>query len=128
MKILFRTSFLLLAASAFVGCNSPDLLVRLQDEDTLIRIPAIKEAGQTGVLQAIPYLVDMLDDEEGEVRLFSSEALREITGKSMGYHSYDTPAKRAVAQQQWREWVTQQGMMVRGPNDPADSSAGDKNE
>ena len=127
-KVIFRRCVLLLAAGAVVGCNGPGLIDRLKAEDPRTRLIAIQEAGQTEDRRALPYLADMLSDEEGDVRLFSVGALRKITGESMGYHSYDPPAQRAAAQQRWRQWLSEQEPAVGTPFQSAGSPDGEEHE
>lgn len=127
-KVIFQRCVLLLIAGVVVGCNGPDLIVRLRDEDPLICLPAIREAGQTGDRRTLPCLVELLGDEEGDVRVFSVGALRKITGESMGYHSYDPLAQRAAAQHRWLQWLIDKGLVAQAPSKPEDSAVGEKHE
>ncbi len=127
-KEIFRHCILVLIAGVVIGCNGSDLISLLEDEDPVIRLSAIRQASQSKDYRALPYLVKMLGDEDGDVRLFSVGALRKITGESMGYHSYDSPAKRASAQERWREWLIGHGIEPRPARKPAEPSTGEKNE
>jgi len=94
----------------FLGGCSPEGQTKysgFQDEDPAKRIEAIVRAGQARDAAAMPYIVDRLTDSQADVRFYAYLALKRITGKDMGSHYYDTPAKRAVAASQWRSWLKQ---------------------
>ena len=69
------------------------------------RIHAIVEAGERGRQEAVPLLVDRLEDEDEAVRFFAIQSLERITGESRGYRYYDPPGLRARAVRRWRSWV-----------------------
>lgn len=55
--------------------------------------------------QAIPALIDMLDDKYAYARLGASYALEQITGRYDEQYKFDgPPEKRSVAVLAWREW------------------------
>ena len=92
-----------------VGCsNSFDRKMGLSDLESpnpTVRIMAIKWAGDNKVSSALPQLVDLLQDEDRSVRLYSIEALRRITGTDCGY-DYKTAAHvRAVAVKRWHQFL-----------------------
>ena len=91
------------------GCVADDakLYQKFQAEDPSLRIEAALEAARAGDHKALPYLVDRLEDSEPDVRFFSFQALKEITGKTMGWKYYDRPEQRAVAVSKWRQWLRQ---------------------
>lgn len=103
----FLMTGLLLALAA--GCQkagpSVSLCQRLQDSDPDVRVHAIMEAAQTRDEQALPYLVDRLDDGRDEVRFFAILALEKITGTDRGYKYYEGPGPRQEAVKRWRQWL-----------------------
>ncbi len=99
---------LLGAAWPWVGCApsaGSDFYSNIQSADAQFRIGAIVQASRVKDPNMLPYLVDRLTDSESDVRLFAATALKEITGRSMGYEIYETPQVRAQRQQQWRQWL-----------------------
>ncbi|MHC4632245.1 MAG: hypothetical protein ACYS9C_13400 [Planctomycetota bacterium] len=58
---------------------------------------------------AIPQLVDSLQDEDTSVRFYAIEALRRITGTDNGYHYKASPQLRAEAVERWRESLKSNG-------------------
>ena len=92
------------------GCIAGDanLYQKFQAEDPSLRIEAALEAARAGDPKALPYLVDRLEDSEPDVRFFSFQALKELTGKTMGWKYYGRPALRAVAVSKWRQWLRQE--------------------
>ena len=114
---------LAIAASLFLGLvfvsgcaagGDTGLYQRFQAEDPSIRIEAVIEAAARGDLKALPYLVDRLEDSEPDVRFFSFQALKEMTGKTMDWRYFDRPQRRAVAVSQWRQWL-RRGRRNDGP-------------
>ncbi len=97
-----------LAACAAWGCTDfthPSLAQRLQADDPNVRIQAVVEAGKAKDPQAVPYLVDRLQDREGDVRFFAILALKQITGQTLDYNYWDPQDRRDQAVQRWREWL-----------------------
>jgi hypothetical protein len=99
-----------LAGAMGVCWSSCGTLVRpsLNSPDPQARIAAAVQAGESGDQEAVPLLVDLLEDEDGAVRLYAILALEKITGTRRGY-DYAAPAlRRAVAVRGWREWVAEE--------------------
>jgi len=95
------------------GCSGPfNRKIGLSDLDSpnpVVRIMAIKWAGDNKALSAIPQLVDFLNDEDTSVRFFAIEALRRITGTNNGYDYKARPQLRAEAVERWRELLKSNG-------------------
>jgi len=107
--------------SSVGGCASPRLgFVKfsedIQSPDPCIRVRASIYAGNLKDKRAIPLLVDRLDDEDEAVRMSANESLKQITGKDFGYRSYDSPGLRAVAVDQWRQWMSTSTQPVQTKN------------
>ena len=93
-------------ASLQVACSQAGLYERLQStEDPKVRAQAAIEAGDKGDREAIPYLIELLDDQDEVVRMMAALSLRRITGGSMGYRVYDSYPDRQAAIQRWRQWA-----------------------
>ena len=55
---------------------------------------------------AMPGLVDCLEDREPEIRMLAFIALKKITGgRTMGWHYAAAPDIRAAAVKRWRAWL-----------------------
>ncbi|MHC4214653.1 MAG: HEAT repeat domain-containing protein [Planctomycetota bacterium] len=91
------------------GCSSPlDRKPQLSDLDnpnSMIKIMAIKWAGDNKLSSAVPQLVDLLQDEDRSVRLYSIYSLRRITGTDCGYDYKAAVHVRAVAIKCWRQFL-----------------------
>ena len=91
------------------GCSSPlDRKPQLSDLDnpnSMIKIMAIKWAGDNKLSSAVPQLVDLLQDEDRSVRLYSICSLRLITGTDCGYDYKAAAHVRAVAIKCWRQFL-----------------------
>lgn len=96
----------LLAVSAVVcavGCGpGSGPTVSLTSDDPAGRIPAMKSAAQKKDPAAVPKLVELLESDDPAERLYAIEALRRITGKTMGYTYYGSDAERAEAVARWK--------------------------
>ncbi len=68
---------------------------------------AIRFAGETGDRQAVPLLVDRLEDEDDAVRFFAIIALERITGDRFGYDYARPASQRAKSVEQWRTYVSE---------------------
>jgi len=77
----------------------------LQSSDPTVRVMAIKWTGENKVLQAVPQLVVLLQNEDKAVRFYAIQSLRRITGTDNGFDYKANPKNRAVAVQRWREFV-----------------------
>jgi hypothetical protein len=91
------------------GCSSPfDRKPQLSDlgnPNPMIKIMAIKWAGDNKLSSAVPQLVDLLQDEDRSVRLYSICSLRRITGTDCGYDYKAAAHVRAVAIKCWRQFL-----------------------
>ncbi len=96
---------LCLGACGACGPRERQLSQRLTDDNPDVRRQAVVEAGQTLDEQAVPRLVDCLEDPEIDVRFFAILALERITGETMGYKYYDNPCSRRQAVTRWRQWL-----------------------
>lgn len=87
------------------GCGNPvssgDPLEDLNDEYAPIRIAAIKHVGENHMTEAVPRLVCLLLHDDGAVRFYAIQSLREITGKDHGYDYRADEASRAEAVERW---------------------------
>ena len=89
------------------GCGMSDrqLCRAFQDEDPDARIAAVLHVNRTRNLQALPYVIERLTDEESDVRFAAIRTLEDLTGETKGYRYYDPPDQREQALQRWRQWL-----------------------
>ena len=94
---------------ALGGCEGPagpkSLLKGLQHENPSVRTRSCVKAARTGDRDALPLLVERLEDESADVRMFAIGALRRMTGKTLGYRFHAARQQRAEAVRRWREWL-----------------------
>ncbi len=107
----YRTAILatvLCGVSLVCGCGLAQTpSEKFQAEDPKVRIDAAIDAARKKDSTAVSYLVDRLEDPESDVRFFSFLALKEITGRTMGWRHYYGRARRAEAVKKWRDWLRQ---------------------
>jgi hypothetical protein len=80
----------------------------IQSPDPVLRVKSIVQAGRINDKQAIPLIVDRLDDEDEAVRLAAIETLQKMIGNDFGYKPYDTVDKRKEAVEKFRGWMKTQ--------------------
>ncbi|KPK83592.1 MAG: hypothetical protein AMJ81_07860 [Phycisphaerae bacterium SM23_33] len=97
-----------LAVGCTAGGTHRSLAPGLQSEDASERIRASVQAGSQHDVRAVPLLVERLEDNSADARLFAIRALEKITGQTLGYRYYAPPEQRAEAVGRWREWVKTQ--------------------
>lgn len=102
---------------ALGGCGGQpdqDISRGLQSEDPSQRVQAAVRAGNAHMREALPLLVDRLDDPEVEVRFAAIGALRRITAEDFGYRFNEPAGRRASAVGRWRQWLARENP----PGDP----------
>lgn len=103
----------ILCALLVTGCapveGRPSLHRRLQSDAHDVRAAAVVEAGSRGDRKAVPYLVDRLEDDQADIRLFAIQALRQMTEENFGYRSYGNELARREAVRRWRQWLDGHG-------------------
>lgn len=109
----------------FLGCTAStpsggSLYERLQDENPAVRIEACVEAAETGNRQALPLLMDRLNDSQSDVRFFAGQALERMLGperwRSFGWVSWTPEDERARAVKKLRAWLRRQRADQAGPD------------
>jgi hypothetical protein len=99
---------LCLLAACNLGRSRPTYPQAFQSEDPADRVWAAKTAAERHDRNALPLLVERLEDEDDAVRLFAIVALERLTGTRLGYQYYDPPAQRERAVRRWRHYLRQQ--------------------
>lgn len=95
---------MLLAAGCASKPGEQGLYQRLQSNEEGVLAQAVVEAGCRADDQAVPYLIDALEHDAADVRLFAIASLRRITGQDLGYRHWAQPEDRQAAVQRWRMW------------------------
>ena len=94
-----------LAAVSSWSCRAPRPPVSIKNEDTDIKVLAIKKAAREKDKSAIPQLVEELSSDDPAVRFYAIEALDELTGQTMGYKYFEDEDGRKEAVDQWKKWL-----------------------
>jgi hypothetical protein len=101
----------LLLVTWTAGCRPGAPRWPLGDDDPVFVIPAIKQTAQAERLRDVPRLIELLDSEDSATRLYASQALRDLTGETMGYQFWDTPARRKPAVDRWKRFAAELGLI-----------------
>jgi hypothetical protein len=107
----------LISACFLAGCI-PQETQSIGATDPMASIPAIQEAARKKDQSAVPALIKKLGSDDPAVRFYTIEALKEITGQTMGYRFYDDPDQRKLAIAQWQKWMAQS----QGQSRPAEGT------
>ena len=99
----------LAAAAAAYGCAlrshpSGGLYQRLQSGQDKEVAQAAVEAGAARDRQAVPYLIEALENDAADIRIFAITSLRQITGEDFGFRPWASSGQRAAAVERWRQW------------------------
>jgi HEAT repeat protein len=99
--------WLALAAASLTclpACDSPgtrrERLVSPYPPDRARAAVQLAEAGDT---QAVDLLIDLLEDRDRAVRMYTILALERLCGETYGYKYYDPEPQRAAAVARWRQ-------------------------
>ncbi len=113
-RLIVLLGIALIPVFLFTGCiasmpTGGSVYAGLQSEDPAVRIQSAVDAGKNRDKKAIPLLVECLDDNESDVRMFAGMALKRIVGEKtydeLGWRFYFTRTERRAAVERWREWV-----------------------
>jgi HEAT repeat protein len=104
-KLLVSGALAGLTALGAGGCGSPSYPEGLHSLHVQERLEAVVEAGNRRDMQAVPALVDLLDDEDEGVRFYAILALEKITGTRRGYDYAGSAVGQMRSIQRWRHWL-----------------------
>ena len=108
-NLIVYISLLVGAALMHTGCGDPldrNMQMRdLDDPDVSIRIMAIKWASENKRTDAVPQLVNLLQNEDRSVRFYAIQGLKQITGTDNGFDYRADPVSRADAVKRWQKFI-----------------------
>jgi hypothetical protein len=91
-----------LAAAACAGTTGPRTV---ENPDPSVKIPLIEKAVKNSDHSVVPQLVHDLRDDDPAVRMFSIDALHQLTGQTFDYNYYQDDAARLPAELRWEQWL-----------------------
>jgi len=103
----------MLALTMLTGCPQPDSRPvapsEIENADAARRALAVRQAAVRNDAEAVPLLVDRLEDEDSSVRFYAILALERLTGDRMGYVYYRPPERQKEAIERWRQFARARG-------------------
>ena len=101
-----RSTLLIVLTILFGGClASPNYIARLQSDSPIEQMKVAAWLGKHKVVEAVPELIELLDESDPAVRLSAHRALVNITSEDFGYRFYEAePQLRAEAIERYRKW------------------------
>lgn len=96
------------AVQSLGGSRDPSVVAHLvpmlKDSDIFVRMAACRHLGDLGSIEAIPALIDTLEDEEASVREAALVALRGLSGQSIPFDPLARDGDRSKRVKAWRDW------------------------
>jgi len=95
-----------LAGILVAGCvgDREAVVRRLREDNPRTQVDTIYQVVRAGDRTMVPELFALLESEDEGVRFMAASALHKLTGKDLGFHFANTPAKRARIVGEWRAW------------------------
>jgi hypothetical protein len=90
-----------------------DLYPLLKDRENQVQLAAARAIADFGDRKCLETLLAMLDSGDLRVRVSAATALRQLSGKHLGFAAYDTAEKRAKIVAQWKAWVDGDGKTAK---------------
>ncbi|MBL8862637.1 MAG: HEAT repeat domain-containing protein [Planctomycetes bacterium] len=98
----------------------PHVVPMLKDPSFIVRMAAARVLGEKlRAREAVPALIEALEDADSAVRESAWIALRAITGKDLKFDSNASEAERSKRAKAWSEWWKKEGAPAEPPKPPA---------
>ena len=115
---VLRLSFVLAWLGCVFGCGSSGGgRAEMASAYPLDRVRAAVQSAEAGDADAVDLLIELLDDADRAVRMYSILALERLCGEDYGYRYYAPEAERTAAIARWREARQSDEVTVRTPAD-----------
>jgi hypothetical protein len=102
------------AYGKLVGAESSDKLYRyLKAPDPNMRLAAAKAIANLGDRKAIPAFLELMADDNVDIRSSSAILLRQFTKHQLTFSAFDDRDARADALVSWRTWLAEKGETVQ---------------
>jgi len=92
---------------------APLVEVLREDKDYYVRLGAATALGDMKACDAVPALVEALDDKDTLVRTAANDALQAITGQAFEFVTEMSGRERRKVMKQWRDWWKDNELAVR---------------
>jgi len=109
------------------GCGAAAKRDQLASPYPLDRARAAVHLAEAGDSGAVDLLVELLNDHDRGVRMYSILALERLCGDTYGYRYYDPEPRRAAAVARWRQ-ARQGGQVALRSAVPENARSGDLSE
>jgi HEAT repeat protein len=96
-----------------IGCVRQTRRADLSALYPVDRARAVVRLAESGDFEAVHSLVELLDDQDGAVRMYSILALERICGENLGYEYYASESSRQLAIERWREALREGRVRLR---------------
>ncbi len=93
--------------------TQPLIEVLQKDRDYYVRLGAATALGDVQAVDAIPALIEALEDDDGLVRTAANDALRAITDQPFEFVPGMSRSERRKLQRRWKDWYDQNEAALR---------------
>ncbi len=106
------------------GCSSTtvpatgDIAQDLKHVDPRFRILAVRAAAEEARIDLLDRVAENLSDSDPAVRMFTSVALRKLTGQEIDFKPHGTVAEREEGIARWVKWI--EGTKTHAPEENQD--------
>lgn len=101
--VVSRLGLAILGLAFSTGCDSAARREQLVSPYPLDRARATVHLAENGDAEAVDLLIELLNDQDRGVRMYTILALERLCGETYGYVYYDPEPQRAAAVARWRE-------------------------
>ena len=116
---LIASAMILTMLVGATGCSlAPKTFRSISHPAPLVRARSVRLSERLPDGQAVPALVDRLDDPDPVVRLAAHHELKRRTGQDFGFVPWDDPEPREKAVSRWRGWMSERYGMARNTKAP----------
>jgi hypothetical protein len=96
------------------GCGvGPRTFRKIRHPAPLMRARAVGLSDRRTDQEAIPALVNRLDDTDPVVRMAAGSELKRRTGQDFGFVPWAPPEERTAAVGRWKSWLSERSLMSR---------------
>ena len=100
--IYLSTGIAALFCIGVTGCDTASSRAGMTSGYPLDRVRAAVACAEAGDAEAVDRLIELLNDNDRGVRMYSILALRQLCGEDYGFRYYASDSERAAAVARWR--------------------------
>ena len=117
------------ALALMTGCKPAtqprgDWQAEIRSDDWIVRLRSVPRASKAPLEEAVPALIERLEDTDDAVASMAYEALLRITGQKIAFDPLGDASERRRSADEWRKWWEARRTEEKGGVVPADGDDG----